>query len=137
MSSLVVDTSVAVKWFVREELSDAAEALWSAGLKLHAPDLMWLETANALWKKWRKKDLPLTDVGPSVTRLREVIDRWHDDIDLVEAATAMSLELDHPVYDCVFLVLAHNLKSRVISADQRLLAAAPAGLAIALADWNS
>lgn len=137
MSGLVADTSVAIKWFAREEQSDIAEAVLSSGLRIHAPEFLWIETANALWKKWRKNQMPGDDVGISVSKLRDLVDQWHADADLIEDALALSLELGHPVYDCIFLVLARNLKTQLVTADKRLLTIAPAELVVALADWQA
>ena len=136
MSGLVADTSVAIKWFAREEQADIAEAVLASGVHIHAPEFLWIETANGLWKKWRKNQMLLEDVGTSVAKLRDLIGYWHADAGLIEAASAMSLVLGHPVYDCIFLVLARNLKMKVLTADKRLLGIAPQGLAVALADWK-
>ena len=48
---LVVDASVAVKWLIAEEGSDAAHRLAAGADDLHAPRLMASEIANALWRK--------------------------------------------------------------------------------------
>lgn len=55
----------------------------------------------------------------------------------MDAALKLSLALDHPIYDCLYLALAEKLDAPLISADQRLLALAPKGAAIALKDWQS
>ena len=54
---LVVDASVAVKWLVAEEGSDAADRLLAGGDDLHAPRLMASEIANALWRKARTGEI--------------------------------------------------------------------------------
>ncbi len=136
MTGLIADTSVAIKWFAREEQSDVAEAILEAGEEIHAPDFLWIETANGLWKKWRQKVLPENDVRISTAKLRGLIDHWHADRDLIESASAMSMELDHPVYDCIFLVLARKLKIPLVTADKRWLGIAPDGLAVALEKWR-
>ena len=41
---LLVDASVAVKWFLPEELSDAADALLTGEHEICAPDFMLVET---------------------------------------------------------------------------------------------
>ena len=51
--SLVVDSSVAIKWFVRETLYREADALLAAESELFAPSLLVYEVANVFWKKWR------------------------------------------------------------------------------------
>jgi predicted nucleic acid-binding protein len=43
---LVVDASVACKWFVEEDGSQAAEALLDSGSTLLAPDLLVPEVCN-------------------------------------------------------------------------------------------
>ena len=57
LSRVVVDASVAIKWFVPEIHADAARRLLREGMTLLAPDLIWAEVANALWRKWREKEL--------------------------------------------------------------------------------
>ena len=54
---LVVDASVAVKWFLPEIHSRAAGRLLSEALDLIAPDLIWSELGNVLWKRWRRREL--------------------------------------------------------------------------------
>jgi predicted nucleic acid-binding protein len=136
MRALVADSSVAIKWFAWETQSDLAEAMLGSEWRIHAPEFLWIETANGLWKKWRRKELSRIDVEQSVAKLRGVIDEWHTDRDLVEDAAELSLELGHPVYDCLFLALARKLEMPVITADTRLLSIAPNGLAIALTEWR-
>ena len=46
--TLVVDASVAVKWFLPEIDSDQALALLASDAVFHAPELLRLEIANAL-----------------------------------------------------------------------------------------
>ena len=48
----VVDASVAVKWFADEPLFDKARELQQHSLA--APDLIFAEVANVMWKLWRK-----------------------------------------------------------------------------------
>lgn len=136
MTGVIVDASVAIKWFVSEEQAELAEAILNCGLRIHAPGLLELEAANGLWKKSRKSAFPLADVVPSVLRLKQLVDQWHGDAGLIEAAAALSLELDHPVYDCVYLALSRHLGAPVITTDRRLLLVAPKGDAIALQDWR-
>ena len=46
--TLVVDASVACKWFIAEAASDAAEALVAGGQMLLAPDLIVPEVCNVV-----------------------------------------------------------------------------------------
>ena len=57
LGRVIVDASVAIQWFVPEIHADAARRLLREGMTLLAPDLIWAEVANALWRKWREKEL--------------------------------------------------------------------------------
>lgn len=54
MSVFVVDASVVIKWFVPEIHSDAARRLLGLPHQYLAPDLLFAETANAIWKKIKR-----------------------------------------------------------------------------------
>ena len=57
----VIDASVLVKFFIPEILSEKAEELnarvMEGDLRLLAPDLIFAEVGNILWKKHRRKEL--------------------------------------------------------------------------------
>jgi predicted nucleic acid-binding protein len=57
VSVFVVDASVVVKWFVPEIHSDAARRLLVLPHEYVAPDLLFAETANTIWKKIRRQEL--------------------------------------------------------------------------------
>jgi predicted nucleic acid-binding protein len=48
---VVVDASVAVKWFVPEIRSDKAIRLLDADFRRHIPVLLHTEVAQTIWKK--------------------------------------------------------------------------------------
>jgi len=45
-----------IKLFFEEDHSEAAEHWVKATSQLIAPDLIWAETANVLWKRHRRAD---------------------------------------------------------------------------------
>ena len=45
--------------------------------------------------------------------------RWHADETVGADAVRLAIALDRPVYDCVYLALAHRLDTRLITADHR------------------
>jgi len=120
VSTYVIDASVAVKWFVPESHSREAAALLDPAHTLHAPDLLFAEVSNALWKKTRRRELRpgearlvlrgLASVPLEVTPIRQI------------AAGALDLALDSgcTVYDAVYLALAIHLDCRLVTADKRL-----------------
>lgn len=125
MSAFVVDASVVVKWFVPEIHSDAARRLLTLQHEYFAPDLLFAETANTIWKKIRGE--LTTEHG------RQLV----DDIGriAVETVPCRVLAVDahklanatgRTVYDSLYLALAIRLKTRMLTADDRLAAAVTA-----------
>lgn len=56
---LVVDASVAVKWFYPETDSDKAEKLLFSGKKLVAPEIIRIKVAAALTRLFRMQSIDL------------------------------------------------------------------------------
>ena len=57
MKKVVVDASVAAKWFLPEIHSPAAERLLDPSIVLCAPDLIVPELGNIVWKKLRRNEI--------------------------------------------------------------------------------
>ena len=116
---LVVDASVAVKWLVAEEGSDAADRLLAGGDDLHAPRLMASEIANALWRKARTGEIERGQAGILMAAVPEMPVHWSSDETVCADAVRLAVALDRPVYDCVYLALAHQVDARLVTADTR------------------
>ena len=115
----VVDASVVVKLLVNEPDSDAARKLMANGEELHAPRLMASEVANALWRKARTGQIERTAAGAALAAMTDIPLRWNDDETVCADAVRLALSLDHVVYDCVYLALAHRIGATVVTADRR------------------
>jgi predicted nucleic acid-binding protein len=59
-NSLVVDSSVAVKWYLPENGSERAASLLEAAIRLVAPDLLIPEVGNVLWT--RRREMPVEEM---------------------------------------------------------------------------
>lgn len=117
---LVVDASVAIKWLVPEEGSIAARRL-EHSFDLIAPDLIYAECANIVWKMVRRGDIEPGRAGAAVEALTQLgVQIFPMDV-LARTATEISVRLDHPAYDCFYLALAIAEGCRLITADDRLL----------------
>lgn len=120
--SLVVDASVLVKTLVDEDASNLAfEQI--ADWRRIAPELLSLEVASALAKKVRLVGLS-SDVAIRVLdELPRVIGEFVEDATFVAAAFALSIEIGHSIFDCMYLALALERDCRLITDDRGLLAA--------------
>jgi predicted nucleic acid-binding protein len=122
VTGFVVDASVAVKWLIAEPLSENAARLLDDDFSLAAPDLIYVESANALWAAERRGDMSDTGVREALEILADVRLAVLTSMKrLTPAALRLARDLDHPVYDCVYLALALQEQRPVITADRRFL----------------
>jgi len=120
----VVDASVAVKWLVAEDLSESAAQLLDARHVLIAPELMFVEAANALWAMGRRGDLTSSDVEQALdTLLLAPVTVTAPLRDLLPSAIRLAADLAHPVYDCCYLALGVRDNASVVTADRRFFSA--------------
>ncbi len=54
-------------------------------------------------------------------RAADLVDHIEPDRTLLAEALALAIHLKHPVYDCLYLVLARREVASLLSAEQRLL----------------
>lgn len=115
----VVDASVAVKWIIADEHEDAAEQLLADGIERAAPELMLVEVANVLRNRLARGQIGLEQARTGFDFVRMAVPRLVPDRDLVARALDLAAELDHPVYDLMYLACAEREKTRVMTADSR------------------
>ena len=135
MTRVVVDASIAVKWFVPEELSDAARRLLAAEYELLAPELLWAELGNALWKKHRRRELDQRTAGRLLRDFSRVPIEFHQTIRWAGAALELAMRHGVTVYDALYLALAAGHGCRVLTADRRLQEACRSGDIRHLVGW--
>ena len=119
MTMLVVDASVAVKWFLPEIHSQAAERILKSRRKLLAPDLIWAEVGNALWKKVRRDEI-LPEEANGILRdfLRFPVQTYESKI-LLPTAWDLAIQSDTSVYDALYLSLAIGQNCPLVTADRK------------------
>lgn len=118
---IVVDASVALKWFVVEDGSAEALTLLSGADPLIAPELVIGEMCNAAWRLWRIGRMTREQVGIVAEQSGRVFERVGLD-GLAGRASDIALALDHPAYDCFYLALAEQRDATMVTADKRLIA---------------
>jgi predicted nucleic acid-binding protein len=113
---LIIDASVALKWLVPEDGSDAARSLLTR-IDLTGPSLLHVEVANGLHRKARREEIATTpDLVTLIESLAGVV-QTVDDMPLIGRALALASKLSHSVYDCVYLALAEQLGRELVTAD--------------------
>ena len=117
MITLVIDASIAVKWVVEEDGTPQALALRQRA-KLIAPELLVAEGANILWKKVRRRELSKDEAVLASRLLQAAEIELQPTRSLLEPATRIAIELDHPAYDCLYIALAVANGCQFVTADE-------------------
>ena len=120
METLVIDASIAVKWVVEEEGTEAALGL-RTGFRFLAPELLIAECANILWKKVQRGELLSREAILAGRLLERSGIGFVPMRGLLVQATELAVSLSHPAYDCVYLAVARQNAARFVTADRRLL----------------
>lgn len=120
MTKLVVDASVAAKWYLEEEGSAQARTLVSERYDLHAPLFLRVEVDNILLKWMRKGDILQSHAERIRFSLRTLPIQWHSDPDVAENAFEWAVLLNRSIYDSIYLALGSHLSAPVVTADDRL-----------------
>lgn len=119
---IVVDASIAAKWYLNEPGSKEAAALLTSTAILIAPALVRIEVHGAIIRRYREGKL-------SLELAREACDVWDADLaggalrlmpddSLIVAARAIALQIRHTIQDCLYLAAAVETGAeRLVTAD--------------------
>ncbi len=127
MSAVVVDCAVAIKWFVPEDLSAEAEGLLDGTRDLLAPDLLFAELGNVLWKKVARRELTVAEARAVLSGLGRVPLAVTGSRDLTASALEIALAHGRTVYDAIYVALAVARDCTLVTADERLIRALTPG----------
>lgn len=120
MTRFVVDSSVAVKWFLPEEHTEAARELLRDGNRLIAPDLIRAEVGNAMWKRWRRGEIPAEAALEVLRDLRRLPLGIESSEPLVEVAWDVARRFGCSFHDSLYVALAHRADCTLVTADRKL-----------------
>jgi predicted nucleic acid-binding protein len=140
VSDLIVDASVAVKWFTLEVDGGRAKAILKSERTLLAPRLIIGEVANALARKVGQGLVTRSDATEYLSSVPILIANLLDTDDLIRPAFENACNHRHPIYDFIYLQAARNRNTQMVTADSRFVARL-AGTSLArfvmpLSDWQ-
>ena len=107
MTVIVIDTSVALQWVLPEPGAEEAYRYTKANDVISA-DVLLVEAANVLAKKVRAHTMSGDEAVRGLALIKSGVRRLMPLQFLVTRALELSIELSHPVYDCVFLACAEQ-----------------------------
>jgi len=127
VSVFVIDASVAAKWFLPAEdgaLADESLHLLrryaNGEIRFLVPDLFWAELGNIFWKAVRQGRWSKTSVDTAVAALKTLKLTGVPSEDLLERALTIATVFDRTVYDSLYVALAIDCRSYLVTADERL-----------------
>lgn len=118
--TLVVDASVALKWFLAEDEVPRAARLLRRAERLAAPELLLLECANVLTLKIRTGELDGAALAEAFRLLAGGAIDLVPDRDLALDAAAIAKATGATVYDACYIALAERSDAVMATADAKL-----------------
>jgi len=119
VSAIVIDASVAVKWFLPELHAEAARRVLSGRRELLAPDLIWAEVGNVLWKKSSRAEIPSEMARAILRDFRRFPLQTYTAGALLDPAWDLAERFRISVYDSLYLALAVNRDCKLVTADRQ------------------
>jgi predicted nucleic acid-binding protein len=137
MSLVVVDASVAAKWFLPakgETLIEEAFRLlrqYTKGeVRLVVPDLFWAELGNLLGRAMRQGRYMKATAESALASLKDRKLPTVSTLALLDLALGIATAFDRTVYDSLYVALALHSKAQLVTADERLANALAAQLPV-------
>ena len=127
MSLLVVDASVALKLIVDEDGKEEVLVRTRDETCLVAPDWLLIEAGNALWRKCASGVFDRQTAENLHALLPRFFDHFRPSAPLTPAALALSFDLNHWIYDCLYLATAIDLDAPLLTADRKFWNSAKRG----------
>jgi predicted nucleic acid-binding protein len=120
MKPLVVDASVAIKWFIPEKGSIEAIKLFTGRHRLFAPDIIRPEIGNILWKLHTRRLLTSDEAFQIIGDFLSMPIEICSSDSLMTSAFEIAVATGRTVYDSLYLAAAVERNAFMMTADQRL-----------------
>jgi predicted nucleic acid-binding protein len=121
---LVIDANIAIKLVAPEPGRDAVLLRLEQEAELVAPDWLLAEAGHALWRKADSGELDQASAEAGLAALPSYFESLENVVPLIGHAQKLAFELDHWIYDAIYLALALDLKIKLLTADKKFANAA-------------
>ena len=118
--TVVVDASIAIKWFVPENLREPALNLLQTEEHVAAPDLLIPDLTGLVLKKIQRNEITGRQAGAILSGIENSGLEIGPASDMCEQAMETALTLDLSVYNCFYIATATRLDATYVTADNRL-----------------
>jgi predicted nucleic acid-binding protein len=121
---LAVDANIALKLVALEPGRDAVLARLDQESELVAPDWLLVEVGHALWRKAKLQELTRDQAEAGLQAIPGYFENLVPATSLFGPAQQLAFELDHWMYDCIYLALALDQDSKLLTTDRKFWNAA-------------
>ena len=142
MKNLVVDSGIAVKWFVREDDSPKALQILkeyrSEDLWFLSPDLIYAEFGNVIWKKQIFQGLDPKDADFAISEFKKISFTLTPITLLFDDAYKIAVKYKRTFYDSLYLALSERENCEFVTADEKFYNSVRNSFSktILLSDWQ-
>jgi len=120
MSRYTLDASVAIKWLIPEESSPQAVRLLARTNSFLAPDLIYGEVGNVLWKRARRGEITSQYAISAFNTFNRLDIEAVASAKMTPLALGLALSIGCAVYDAYYLVIAMERECPLVTADKAL-----------------
>jgi len=123
MKDLVIDSSISVKWFIEEDNSDIAQIILdeyeSKNISFLAPNLIYAEFGNIVWKKQVFQGLDALDADRAVQKFKRISFTLTPVTVLFDDAYRIAVQYKRSFYDSLYLALSVRENCQFVTADEK------------------
>jgi predicted nucleic acid-binding protein len=121
---IVVDASLAVKWFLPESGAEAAAALLLEPDEIVGPDMLAVEVHATLVRGANMVKSNRLEAETAIRRFQAMIELGEVTLmrslpNQIERASNLAIGLGHPLKDCIYLALAMELDCELVTCDTK------------------
>lgn len=121
MKTRVIDASVIGAAVLHEEYAEKARDLLINGDNLLAPELIYAELVNIVWKRYVRKEFTQEECLDLLTDFEAFPLTIVPIQSLTRSALALAMNCGRSTYDCFYLALAIQNNCQMWTADKRLV----------------
>ena len=142
MKPIVVDSGVSVKWFIKEinsvEARKMLDEFQQGNVEFLAPDLIYAEFGNIIWKKHIFQNLPLEEARATLEDFKQISFTLTPVTLLFDDAFQIAVKYKRSFYDSLYLALSVKENCGFVTADEKFYNAVKQDFQkmILLANWQ-
>src|SRR5947207_2980412 len=118
MNRIVIDPSVALKWYFHEAFSEQALKLATHGNEIVVPDILFSQVGAVLWRRVKAGEMRREDAHKVLTNLRRLPLHTVSPSELAPAALEIATGTARTFNESIYFALAMRERTELVTADR-------------------